>query len=83
MSNLIETGTHCVDSSGQRHLPLCRQDRTITEGDTLKANQIKLWYNGKTSQPVTLVNEVNGGWIIRLANGMLVGPVAAAPYIFC
>jgi len=38
MSNLIETGTHCVDSSGQRHLPLCLQDRTITEGDTLVAD---------------------------------------------
>ena len=43
---------------------------------------IKLWYNGKTNQPVTLVAELaNGGWIIRLANGMLVGPVALDPAI--
>ena len=45
------------------------------------ATQIKLYWNGKTNQPVTLVNEVNAGWIIRLANGMLVGPVKLDPAI--
>ena len=35
----------------------------------------KLWFDGKENHPVDLVKNVNGGWIIKLPNGMLVGPI--------
>jgi hypothetical protein len=39
----------------------------------------KLWFDGKENHPVQLVEKVGGGWIVRLPNGMLVGPVKEDP----
>jgi len=41
----------------------------------MKTNEVKLMWDGKKHQPVTLVREVQGGWLVRMENGMLVGPV--------
>jgi hypothetical protein len=46
------------------------------KGKTMNANEARLWWNGRELVRVTLVNEVTGGWLVRLENGMLVGPVA-------
>lgn len=35
----------------------------------------KLWFDGKENHPVELIVKVKGGWIVRLPNGILVGPV--------
>ena len=35
----------------------------------------KLWFNGKSNQPVTLLEQTTGGWLIRLENGMITGPI--------
>ena len=41
----------------------------------MKTDEKRMW-NG---QEVTLVREVNNGcWLVRLANGMIVGPVSVA-----
>ena len=41
----------------------------------MQAGDIKLWWNGKCNQPVVLVEKLNKGWLIRLSNGLVVGPV--------
>ena len=41
----------------------------------------KLYFDGVRNWAVELVAAVNGGWLIRLPGGMVVGPVKAHPAI--
>ena len=41
----------------------------------MKTGDTRLWWNGKCNQPVVLVEKLNKGWLIRLSNGLVVGPV--------
>ena len=41
----------------------------------MKTGETKLYYDGKTNEPVELVLKVGGGWLVRLQNRMIVGPI--------
>ena len=41
----------------------------------MKTGETKLYYNGKANEPVELVSKVSGGWLVRLQNRMIVGPI--------
>jgi hypothetical protein len=40
-----------------------------------------LYWDGVRNWPVELVAKVNGGWIIRLPSGSIVGPVKEDPAV--
>lgn len=43
-----------------------------------KAGELKLWFDGIRNHAVTLVARVKGGWLLRLPNNIVVGPVERA-----
>ena len=44
-------------------------------GATMKTGERRLMWDGTRNNAVELVSRVAGGWLVRMANGMLVGPV--------
>ena len=52
-----------------------RTTNQTVEGTAMKQGDMKLMFDGRRNWAVELVAKVAGGWLVRLPNGMTVGPV--------